>query len=349
MLLSYSGLCTRLFSLLIVDLSEMRNALWIVPLEGAILALPAVLAGYSLLRRSQMSLSGSLRSILGRWPYRLLLLLSGLVFAFEAASVFSLLTESAAYATLYENSEPALLALTFLVVTAIAARGGNSAGGIAAVGMIFAPLMYLLVILTQLGTLDPHWLTPLLGPGWRELTRGAQICAFYFSLLPFVMLLDNGEIPTGPHQARRASAASLLRLFGLCALTVSLLCAVHATLYPDLPTLSDGRTMRLDLFLSTGKSHTSVQLPLLLLWYAALIDCAVFFVYVGGRLAALAFDSDHAWFPAGAGTLSFLLAALSWANVNQGLRLSYYGFFLAGGLWIVLALISLMRKRKETR
>ena len=302
-LTSFFAICGSVYRVNVLELPETGNAAWLSVLLGAFLACPALFAGYALVCRSGACVCTGIRAAVGNGLYRALCALLAAAFVLEAASSFSVLTGSAAYATLYAVPGWALLAFTFASVTLIAYRGGNAAGGVAAVWGWAAPALYALTVIPQIQSLNPHWLFPILGPGWKTLLRCAIPTALLFSMIPFIMILDDDDSP----KANRPRG--MLWLFALCAVTSACLCAVHATVYPSLSGLSGGRSMRLDLLLSGGKTNRAVQLPMLLIWYGTLMTGAAFFVYAAGRFLCAALNRQHSLYALAAGALALLLAA----------------------------------------
>lgn len=332
--LVYVAFVSSVYRLIVIDLSETGNAAWLTVLLGAIMALPALFSACALLRHP-----ASVRSVIGKTPYRLLCGALAAVYTFEAAVAFSSLAESAAYAALYVVPGWALLIFTFITASVIAYRGGNSVGGVAAVWVWAAPALYALTAIPQLESINPNWLMPLLGPGWETLLRCACPVSLLFSLIPFSMLLDDRTRET------HGKPGSLLRLFIFCAISVSFLCAVHASVYPSLPFLSNSRSMRLDLLLSGGKTNRAVQLPMLLLWYGSLITSAAFFVYAAGRFLCIAFGSDRSVYALGCGAVSYFLAYMGFADMRPTVCVSFWSAFAAVGAWILILCAYLFRRR----
>ena len=285
--LAFAGISCRLFTLLVVDLPETLYASWIASLLGAFLALPAVFSIYLLLKKNTNDLSSVLISVFGKKLFASFCILFFLFLIVDASSVFVTLSASASYSALFAIPEWALSLLSFLTVSCVVLRGGNSVSGIASICLYAFPFLYAWILVLQKDYLNFHYLTPILGPGGTQLFRCAWHCAGEYCLIPLIFLIDDRRIVTGKNQYCPAPPRSIFTLFGCTALAVTVLCALHDAMYPCLPDLSDNRYVRLDLLLSIGKSDRSVQLPMLLLWFAFLAVCASFLLYLSTRLLSV--------------------------------------------------------------
>ena len=329
-LTAYIAFACAVYRVTVIDLPQAGNAAWLSALLGAVFALPSLLAGCALARKSDSCLSAAIRAAIGNGAYRALCALLAAACVLEAAITFSTLTASAAYATLYAVPDWALLAFTFAVAALVAYRGGNACGGVAAIWVCFAPVLYALALIPQLPSLSLNWLFPILGPGWKTVLTCAYPSALLFSLIPFVAILDDGS----SEGARRP--IRLARLYLVCAATATMLLAVHASAYPSLPGLPGGRSARLDLLLSGAKTHRAAQLPMLLLWYGSLVTGAAFFVYAGGRFACEALGARHSLYALGCGLLSYLLAALGAFKGSVPARFCAVGALAVALSWLLI-------------
>lgn len=333
--LTFAGVCCRVFALLVVDLPETLHAAWIASLLGAILAFPAVLFVYWLSGKGNPA--AVLRSAFGKRFYQAFCLLFSAFLAADASSVFSMLSASASYSSLFSIPEWALSLLSFLAVALIVLRGGNSVSGVASVCLYAFPFLYVWMLILQRNHLNFRYLVPILGPGSQKLMRCGLLCAGEYCLIPLSALLDDRKLITGKGRFTPVPPRSIFELFALSAIVVTALCALHAATYPALPSLSRSRFAQLDLLLSIGKSNQSIQLPMLLLWFAFLTVCASFLLYLSGRLLSAAFGIRFGGTAIAAAAGTFLFGFF--LNNNLSLRLtSVFPFLFTAFIFVGWAL-----------
>lgn len=343
----YISISIRVFFLLVIDLPELSVCVWIAPLLGLVFASPTLLCAYALLREGRMRLSPFLRETLGAPVWRIALIVFSLVMTYDAASLFEALLSSAAYTTLYMTPDWILAIPTFFVPVIVAARGGNSAGGLGAVFLRATPILYLLVVVFHIRSINLAWLTPLFGSGAHTLIHGAQLCATYYCMLPIGLLLDGGENTVGRSCARPVRPGSFLLLCLTSAVTISALCAVHSAMYPTVVNLMDTRALRLDLVLSNGKSNQAIQLPMPILWNGTLAVALVFTLFCAGRLTADALKKPFTPFVIAYGVFAIAQMLLGFAKREHALLLAQWGLYPFTAFFLLSLLTALWRKKRR--
>ncbi len=343
----YISLSIRIFFLLVIDLPELSVCLWMAPLLGLVFAAPTLLCTYALLRKGDMRLSPFLRETLGAPVWRTALIVFSLAMTYDAASLFEALLNSAAYTTLYMTPDWILAVPTFFVPVIVAARGGNSVGGLGAVFLRAAPVLYLLVVLFHLRSINLAWLTPLFGSGTHTLVHAARLCATYYCMLPIGLLLDDGENTVGRSRACPVKPNGFLLLCLAIAMTISALCAVHGAMYPAVANLMDTRALRLDLVLSNGKSNQAIQLPMPILWNGTLAAALVFTLFCAGRLTADALEKPFTPIVIAYGVIAFAQMLLGFAKREHALLLAQWGLYPFTAFFLLSLLLALRRKKRR--
>lgn len=343
----YVSAGSRIFFLLVIDMPELSACVWMAPLLGLVFASPTLLCTYALLRESRMRLSSLLRETVGTPVWRAALIVFSLAMTYDAASLFEALLSSAAYATLYATPGWILAIPTFLVPVIVAARGGNSAGGLGAVFLRAVPILYLLVLIFQFRSTNLAWLTPLFGNGAHALVHAARLCATYYCMIPIGLLLDDGVNTTGRGRAYPARPGSFLLLCLISAVTVSALCAIHSAMYPTVTDMMDTRALRLDLVLSNGKSNQAIQLPMLIIWYGTLSVALVFTLFCAGRLTADALEKPFAPLVIAYGAIAILQMSLGFAKREHALFFTERGLYPFTAFFLLTLLAALWRKKRR--
>ena len=244
----------RLFCGLAVD-SLPHPGAWLSALVGAALSCPVILA-YRVLRRVPL-------------PLRLAILLSNLT---VAAGALSRIERSAGYLSLDRSPSWALLMPAALALAWSVSRNGDAAGHAATVWRRVFPLLLAIVVALQLPCYRAVWLRPTLGLGWRAIVEGGVRAAGWISAISGILVLPDraaqGNRPSGP--------AAVVIGAGVAALL--LLLRLMTT--PFMAQGADGGWLtRLDSLLTNGRAPLYLQMPMLLIWYAALLHlsaCAGF-------------------------------------------------------------------------
>lgn len=252
----------RLFWGLAADHPEVPNAAWLCPIVGLLIYLPFALA-----IRCAEGLGGD-----SPWGNLANAAAAPLIHGAEAIFVLLLLYDCALCMRLTANTANLLalgdrsLILLLLPLAALAATavllGAESVGSCARLWLRILPLLLLIVFLVQAKVYVPSWLTPIFGDGASSILGGGFYCAGCLALmsLPWMVAVpDRNKKP-------------LLVYIGIAVLLASLLLLARQMLCPPLEGVELSRTGRVKLILSNGRAALSLQMPLAVLWFAALMQ-----------------------------------------------------------------------------
>ncbi len=338
---------SRLFYLIIIDMPKIHNAAWLATAAGALFSLPVVLAAYILMRKYGARLSDGVEKAVGSTLSRAFYFIAAIMLAYDASLLYKIIAGSAAYATLYDTPASLLIIPTALACTLAAATGGNGAAGTAGAWLRIAPFLYVIVLLWQYKSTNLTWLMPILGPGVRVICQVGLSAASYFCMIPIAFLVGTGEVTLGKEKSRAGKPSSVIWIWAGCAVAVMLLSAVHTSMYPTVPEMTDHRAMQLDLLLSNGKSNRAIQLPMLLIWYGTLAVSTVFMIYVSGRLLALALNRNSSGAIYFCGALALPAAMLGFSEQQGAVLFASSALFVLGGFMIIACVASFFKRRRS--
>lgn len=345
--LCLTSVTARIFYLIVIDMPQLLNAGWLAAVMGAGLAFPAIFACCILMKKTQSPLSEGLKRTLGNTGYRMIACILALILTYETAAVFTMLTSSGAYATLYNMHKLLLMIPTSLSVIYVCLKGGNGIGGAAQVWLRIYLVLYAVILYLEYGTANFSYVFPILGPGLPTLWGVSFRISGYFCLIPISMMVETGYRVYGQGDKRKVPAHSILILFLLSVLITALLLIIHSAMYPSFEAVKATRSMGMDMMLSNGRSNQAVQLPILIIWFSALALCAGHMLYCAGRLMndALGEKGRKCTFLAGIIALVITLFRMS----DQKRMLAFLG--LIGPfeciLFLVIPLASLLIKAKR--
>ncbi len=236
------AIAARVFMGLTVDMPTTRNGAWLSALFGALLAGPW-LAFLRYARARGMLLRSALLAVT----------------VIDAAAVLAALARSAGYLAL-DRTSPALLAIPAGIALLWGVwRNGDAVGYAAMIWARIALALLLIVGFLQARSFKPAWLTPVLGSGWPDVLDGGVHAAGWIvsaSGILFVVEEDGGAGPAlGALAGGVGVAALLIVLAGMLTPTRAL----------------SGWIIRLDDLLCNGRAPLYLQLPLIALWFAALL------------------------------------------------------------------------------
>lgn len=263
--LAFVAAATRIFYGVILEMPELYNSGWLAALVGGALALPFAFAADRLFHRREISVAGALESGGQTALLRVLCALLALPLLFDAAVVARGVCSSASYMSLYAIGTPILLASQMGMCLWCAQLGGDAIGFSARLWTRVLFCLLAIVVLFQIPTLRPAWITPILGPGIPALLDGALRVSGWLSLLLGVFLISERN------PDRNGSRFSPVRTVSLAALTAAVMLALRGMLTPALVggNLTSG-FFHLDTLLSNGRTPLSLQLPLTIIWFIGL-------------------------------------------------------------------------------
>lgn len=241
------------FCALALQAPSPGGAGWLSALIGTLLALPALAWGTRI---------GKGRGILCAALLLLTLESAALAAGWIAASGMFLALDSMHPLLLVA---PGCLAALWCV-----SRGGDALGGGATVMVKLSPALLIPILLIQLPCLRAAWLFPILGSGPRAVTTDALrfAAALLGAYLPAAFLAGR-EDPSCPRRWAGCLLAS-----GLVAAAALL---IQRMMTPALTGSAASLAQnRLDALLTNGRAPLYLQLPMLALWFAALIHALAF-------------------------------------------------------------------------
>ncbi|MBQ3080380.1 MAG: GerAB/ArcD/ProY family transporter [Clostridia bacterium] len=328
----------RIYYLISIDYPAAENASWLIPLIGAVLALPAVLSSCFLLKRHGYPLAKAIETEMGKNCSRLFFLLFSLLMTYESACMLRILTGSAEYATLYRQPTSMFLIPTGVIMALIASKGANGVGGAAGIWLKLLPIFYLVILLMEIPTSQIGWLFPILGPGIRKMMPGAVMCAFYFTLIPLIFTVSSGEFVDGRKNTRPATPVSPLYAYLACILIPVFLLLVHTIVYPNIPGVQHSRSIQLNMLLANGKSNRAVQLPILIVWFSSFAITNAFDLYLANAFFSLSANREYRIAPFALGAIALLISICRLSMKDGAMYFSLFGaipvflLFLISGL-----------------
>lgn len=279
-----AAVLARLFYGLTVENPALQNGAWLAALVGLLLALPVL---WLMLRQKNRPKSVMLML--------LFLLLLDVAAAMECTAYSESCLAFAHVATVILMLPLALVALR------CAWLGGEALGASARVLLWTMPALALLVVLPLFPYYHPAWIAPLLGEGPAQALRLGVRAAGWIATLAGAAILLCGEPP---------------RFFRVCAtMTTATLAAVMLMLLrlmmapsPGVSTLS--RAVRIDALLTNGRAPLYLQLPMIVVWFMAMLHLLCFECAACAALLACLLPKLPRWaYTAGAVAAAFALAA----------------------------------------
>ena len=286
--LTMVAITARIYYLIVIDLPLTENAGWLSALLGAAMASPAILACYLCMKVKGKHLLSCLTDSFGEIGLRLLACAVSFCLTFETAALFTILTSSGAYATLYNMHKLLLLVPTSLAVLYACMKGGNGIGAASEVWIRIYALLYLVILYLEYATANFSYVFPILGPGKEVLFASAMKVSGYYALLPISYLIETGFIVKGRNEKTQVKSESILFLFLGTVLISVILLLFHSAMYPSVYPVVNTRAFRMDMLLSNGRSNRTVQLPILIIWFSSLAFSAGYMLYCAGRLMNIA-------------------------------------------------------------
>lgn len=264
------AIIARIVSGVLVDMPELLNAGWLAILLGALLALPLALAVSQTLNAAQ-----DRPVFLPRFLYVLFFAIA----VWDAASIASMIADSAGYMALNSTASIYLMIPQFILCLGCLLLNGDALGSSARIWSKLLPALLLIVLLVQSGNYQPQWLTPLLGPGISPILDGALRTAGWFSLPTMLYLTSK------PRIKGKSTPVHPIRTLAISAFFSTLIAAVFSMLTPAIwdQTLFS-RTLRFDALLANGRSSLALQLPTIALWYPSLFYVLLFGVFTGALM-----------------------------------------------------------------
>ena len=243
-----AALAARLFCGLALDAAEAGNAAWMAAPLGLMLSLPILW-------------------LMARCPRRALAvpLCLGLILDAAAAIEWTAFSESC---LAFDHVSPVWMTLPLLLVALRCAwLGGDAVGGAARFWFgLFAALM-LAVFLCQLPRYNPGWLTPWLGYGAGGVQRASIRAAGWIALLSGAAMAVCEE---------RLSLRNILPGAMSAAIVAGLLLALRQMMAPVMLSGDISRSVLVDALLTNGRAPLYLQLPMIALWFAGMLQLIAF-------------------------------------------------------------------------
>lgn len=257
----------KIFTSLILDCPELCNSAWIAALLGMLFTLPFAVV-LCILRRYQPECRAAAASA----PLlRFLFAGFAAAYAFDAAVTAVNIATSASYIAIGNVTTFYLLLPQFALCLWCLRFNGDALGSAARIWTSILLCIIGIIAILILPRYRPAWLMPVLGPGIPTLFTASVRCAGWYSLLLPLFLLSERSCDEGRRRRRPVLAlltaglvsCALLLLFGM--LSPSAVNSAGAT-----------RFSRMDTLLSNGRLSLSLQMPMIVLWFAALFFLILF-------------------------------------------------------------------------
>ncbi|MBQ6715716.1 MAG: hypothetical protein IJN21_04240 [Clostridia bacterium] len=337
--LTLVAITARIFYLIVIDAPETENSGWLAVLMGAGLSAPAILGAYALMKKTNASFETGAIKAIGKSGFRIFALILSLALTFETASLFTILTSSGAYATLYNMHKLLLLVPTSLAVIYACSKGGNGIGGAAEAWIRIYLILYAVILCLEYDTMKISNLFPILGPGGGKLFKSAVSVMMYFCLIPVSFLLETGYSVQGRNERINIKPESILIVFALSVAISVVMLMLHSAMYPALIPVFDSRSSGMDLMLSNGRSNRTVQLPILIIWFSSLAISAGYMLYSAGRLMNIALSEKGCKCMVLLGLIAMVFALFRLSLADRALWFASHFGPVIGGAFFLLPVI----------
>jgi len=251
----------RLFMGMVFTPVKASNAVWMCPLAGLAICLPMLWCTQRAAALGNGSAWENLTHRIGRPATGAAALLLALYLSYDSAVVMRMLANTAGIVALGEMPDIFLTLPLVLLLACVLLLDSDSLGNSARIWLLALPLLLTIMLAAQLKSFEPAWLMPVFGGGAGAITDGAVHCAGWIAgiaLLGWVSVPDRGK-------------GRLVRIILMAAGAAAALLALLSMLCPTLVDTQFTRVERLHLVLSNGRVPLSLQLVLILLWYAGLL------------------------------------------------------------------------------
>lgn len=263
------AIATRLLFALVIDGFDLMSSGWLAAIAAGILTAPLMIA----LMRIERLEHGSLSELMSSGFMRLYCAAMWLFLLFDAGTGMVLLARSAGYMS-SENMMTSVLVVVCAVVVLLAClTGAQAVAGASSIILRLVGLAFVVILITQLGSLNAYWLTPILGPGPSRIARHVpSLCGMLTGLIPIWMLAK-----------RSASPPRRINMLGVLAITtivVTVCMLLFAMLLPPMPSGTSARWFQLDRLLSNGRIAQELQVVMVPLWYVLIVH-AISYMCIG--------------------------------------------------------------------
>lgn len=245
-----AAVLARLFYGMCVEAPGSPGGAWLSALLGLLLALPAVRWARPLWCR----------------PGPLAPALMALTAA-DAASVMEGTAFSESFLAFSHVAIPILMLPLALAALRVTFLGGNALGSAARVWMRVLSALLAVVVACQWPYYHPAWLMPLLGDGPAAVLRGGLKAAGWIAMLATASM----ALCEKPPRAGRAAAC-----MALSAGVAAGLIALRLMMAPQLAGAALSRSARVDALLTNGRAPLNLQLPMIVIWFMALLHLLCF-------------------------------------------------------------------------
>lgn len=250
----------RVFYGLMVDDYRVYNGAWLSALLGAALSLPALWLIDAAIKRGYEK------------PLAVMLLTALIPDAAKALECAAFSESCLAFT----HAPVTLLTLPLLLAAwRCAALGGDALGASARVWMLaFIPL-FLVILIGQWSCFRPAWVAPVLGFGLGGILRAALRVAFWIVVLAgSAMALCGQGVRLG----------KVCQQIGLAAVVATFLILLRLMLTPSMAMEGMTRRVMLDGLLTNGRSPLYLQLPMITIWFVAMLHLLCYEVWAAQAL-----------------------------------------------------------------
>lgn len=303
----------RAFYAVAVDGGNLYGSGWISALMGAALALPVVLVTEALCGMTpKRSAQEALKAAVGRAGASAAGIVLFVIFAYDAGVMLQMMSSAAKYVAMPEANRNLLKVVTATVAATAAFMGAAAAADAALIWRKIAAVLIGLLALAQCRYYRPEWLTPVLGPGVRELVQSAFPAAGMFCFAAAGRLLldeapgKEGGTMTGTMIGSGVAAAALIALLGM--------------LVPGMTEEPETRSFRLGRLLVNDRAGLSLEMPYVALIYGCMLLTLIFEMQIAAKALGLASGGWSARGCMAAAGVAALAVSVSGAAESEAVR-----------------------------
>ncbi|MDO4866555.1 MAG: hypothetical protein Q4C10_08330 [Clostridia bacterium] len=257
-----AAVTARLFLSLTLDSPTTHNGAWLSALLAGAAAVPLVL------------LLGCGKSHSAHQVSRITMIAFMMAAVLDASEAMRCVTRSAGFLALDDTRPLFLLLPVALAMLWCVGKNGDAIGFAASVWIRVFPLLLAVVVLMQARHLRLSWVFPLLGSGLGAIGAGAMRAAGGAAALCGALLFTEGD-----KEPRRTAG-----VLAIAAAVAALLIGFQLMMLPTRSAASLSWIDRLDGLITNGRAPLYLQLPMMVLWFAALFHLLAWDCFLSGAL-----------------------------------------------------------------
>ena len=281
------AITTRIFYGLMIDSPSLHNGAWISALIGALLAAPLIWCMHMTFTGGDNALlNGPFKiNTLPHLPLIIALILFSLI---DGAITARCIANSARYVAFDYMAMFYLLLPLFFAAFWCVNCNGDAIGAGARIWAKTFPFLMIVIIILQFPHYRVDWLTPILGSGWKDILDGALKTAGWISTMSGMLMLVNHDSPTESRSLHPVITVAIAT--GIAMFLIVLRLMMTPTLFSN-DNLS--RLFQLDSWLTNGRAHVSLQMPILIIWFVSMLNLMIYDCFIAAALIQRIFRKLH--------------------------------------------------------